>query len=264
MTASTQETPSGAGTGTDTMARILVVDDVKFISKMLAAMFEEKGHEVITAADGVEAVRRTGEEKPDLVLLDISMPKMDGLEVARTLRSDPATRHIPLMMVTSRNDRESITAAHQAGVDEYLVKPFEPANLLAKVSKLLGDYRMNFSVVDTHGIPLVTALSSEIAGPVVRDLTWALVSAGGEGNRPLILDLSKVNKVDSTVGDRIVQFEVRFRKANGRLVIVAPGKGIGTRLLLEKLNLYAPILPDRASALQTARSSAQETRSTSG
>jgi DNA-binding response OmpR family regulator len=119
------------------MARVLVVDDVKFISRMLAEIFTKEGHEVASAGNGREALDHVAETLPDLVVLDVAMPEMDGLEVVRHLREDERSRDVPVLMVTARTDEKTRSAAAEAGVDDFLVKPFEAPALLRRARKLL-------------------------------------------------------------------------------------------------------------------------------
>jgi len=119
------------------MARVLVVDDVKFISMMLADILRKAGHEVDVAASGQEAIDKVAVETPDLVVLDVSMPELDGIEVTRTLRAAERTRDVPVLMVTARTDEKTRAAAVEAGANDYVVKPFEASSLLRKVAVLL-------------------------------------------------------------------------------------------------------------------------------
>ena len=104
-------------------ARILVVDDNQANVEILRARLQANGYDVITAEDGEEALTATREQLPDLILLDIMMPKVDGIEVCRQLRADESLPYIPIIMVTAKSDSKDVVAALDAGGDEYLTKP---------------------------------------------------------------------------------------------------------------------------------------------
>ncbi|MGH9037424.1 MAG: response regulator [Acidimicrobiia bacterium] len=117
-------------------AKILVVDDTPANVRLLAALLEPRGYTVMEAASGEEALSRVAEEPPDLVLLDILMPGLDGYEVCRRLRTDPATAHVPVIMITASETHQKIKGL-EAGADDFLAKPFDKAELLARVGSLL-------------------------------------------------------------------------------------------------------------------------------
>lgn len=117
-------------------ARILVVDDVPRNIRLLDAILTAKGYSVISASSGPEALEMVRNEQPDLVLLDIQMPEMDGYEVCRRLRSDPATQFLPVVMVTS-SDAEVRGDAIEAEADDFITKPINQKELLARVRSLV-------------------------------------------------------------------------------------------------------------------------------
>jgi class 3 adenylate cyclase len=118
-------------------ARILVVDDTPANLHVLQLRLQAAGYEIVTATDGLAAIAAVGEHEPDLILLDVMMPKMDGIEVCRRLRADPAIPFIPIIMVTARSDARDVVAGLEAGGDEYLIKPLDQAALLARVKSML-------------------------------------------------------------------------------------------------------------------------------
>ncbi|MBI3948332.1 MAG: response regulator [Armatimonadetes bacterium] len=119
------------------MPKILVADDQPAILRLVEVILKNEGWEVITAADGREALEKALAEKPDLVLLDIMMPIMDGIEALRQLGSHRETRRIPVVMLTAKSDYATVTGARESGVREYIVKPVDPKRLVATVRKVL-------------------------------------------------------------------------------------------------------------------------------
>jgi DNA-binding response OmpR family regulator len=123
--------------------RILVADDEIYIVHILEFTLTMEGYEVLTAADGEEALRRVENDRPDLVVLDIMMPKMDGYEVLRRMRADQDSRQTPVILLSAKGrpiDRET---GLDTGADDYIVKPFSPRRLLEKIQDLLDRERLS-------------------------------------------------------------------------------------------------------------------------
>ncbi|MEU3739139.1 response regulator [Streptomyces sp. NPDC032198] len=116
--------------------RVLVVDDNKVIRQLIRVNLELEGFEVVTAADGVECLDVVNQVRPDVVTLDVVMPRLDGLRTAARLRSDPRTRHLPLVIVSACTQYE-VESGLEVGVDAFLAKPFEPSELLGIVRQLM-------------------------------------------------------------------------------------------------------------------------------
>ena len=123
-------------------ARILVADDSLVIRSVLRKQLQEHGHVVIEAVDGEDALRSIRDETPDVVLLDVEMPKLNGHAVLAELRSNPATAHIPVVFLTARATTADVVEGLRLGAHDYLRKPFEPAELLARVSAALRVKRL--------------------------------------------------------------------------------------------------------------------------
>jgi chemosensory pili system protein ChpA (sensor histidine kinase/response regulator) len=118
--------------------RILVVDDSVTVRKVTTRLLERNGFEVFTAKDGVDAIATLQDHIPDLMLLDIEMPRMDGFEVASVVRHDSRLKHVPIIMITSRTGDKHRNRALSIGVNEYLGKPFQEDKLLSNIEKLLA------------------------------------------------------------------------------------------------------------------------------
>lgn len=120
-----------------TPPRILIVDDNPMNVDILQTRLASHGYETITAGDGEEALAKAREKLPDLILLDIMMPKKDGIEVCRELKSDPTLPFMPIILVTAKAESKDIVAGLEAGGDEYLTKPVDQAALVARVKSML-------------------------------------------------------------------------------------------------------------------------------
>lgn len=116
--------------------KILVVDDEKHIVRLVQANLDRAGYTVVTANDGKEALQKVADENPDLVVLDVMMPYMDGFEVLQNLRRNPSTRDIPVIMLTAKAQDADVFKGWQSGVDCYLTKPFNPMELLSFVKRI--------------------------------------------------------------------------------------------------------------------------------
>ena len=116
---------------------VLVADDEEDIRSLVAFRLKRAGYEVITAADGEEALLLTTTRLPDLVVLDMMMPKATGLEVTRSMREHEATKAIPVILLTARAQEGDVIRGFEAGADDYVKKPFSPQDLQARVQALL-------------------------------------------------------------------------------------------------------------------------------
>jgi two-component system alkaline phosphatase synthesis response regulator PhoP len=122
---------------TDKSRTILVVEDDPNIAELVKYNLLKEGFRVLLAQDGEAALERIGTSPPHAVVLDLLLPKLDGLAVCRQLRSDPRTKGIPVLMLTARGEEMDKIAGFEAGADDYLVKPFSPRELVARVKALL-------------------------------------------------------------------------------------------------------------------------------
>jgi adenylate cyclase len=120
-----------------TPPRILIADDNPTNLEVLRVRLNAKGYEVVTAVDGVDALARTRELEPDLILLDVMMPKLDGISVLKELKQDERLRYTPIILVTARADTVDVVNGLEAGGDDYITKPFEQAALVARIRSLL-------------------------------------------------------------------------------------------------------------------------------
>jgi twitching motility two-component system response regulator PilH len=120
------------------MARILIVDDSPSQLMGIRRIVEKLGHEAITAEDGAEGVEKARTELPDLVLMDVVMPNLNGFQATRAITRDPATKHIPVVMVTTKDQETDRVWGMRQGAKAYLSKPFSEAELAEVIEKVLG------------------------------------------------------------------------------------------------------------------------------
>lgn len=129
----------------DTKATILLADDEEDIKAILQMFLESNGYKVLTAFDGLDALQQIKDTLPDLVLMDIMMPVVDGIEVTRQIKADDATKHIPVIMLTAAAQSVMVERAMEAGAADYVAKPFEPEKLQATIEKVLAGPENNFN-----------------------------------------------------------------------------------------------------------------------
>jgi CheY-like chemotaxis protein len=118
--------------------KILLVDDSRTILMMERMVLAREPYTLLTAGDGLEAVEKAAAEHPDAILMDVVMPRMDGFDAVRELRRREDTRSIPVIMVTTRGEAENVEAAFESGCSDYVTKPIDAAELLAKLRSVLG------------------------------------------------------------------------------------------------------------------------------
>ena len=116
---------------------VLVVDDSYAMARATSFLMEQAGHKSSIALDGVEALEKVKEEKPDLIILDLRMPRMDGIETCRRLRDSQEFRDVPIIVVTAEGEDEELAQAREAGADDCLTKPFNPPDLIQRVEAML-------------------------------------------------------------------------------------------------------------------------------
>ena len=121
-----------------TRKKILLVDDSKTALFMEHMILKKESYDIVTAGDGEEGVAKAIAERPDLILMDMVMPRMTGLEAVRELRRQPSTQSIPVIMVTTRGEMENVESGFASGCNDYLTKPIDPVLLVAKIRDCLG------------------------------------------------------------------------------------------------------------------------------
>jgi len=227
--------------------QILVVDDEKSIAEAVRYNLVKAGFRVATAADGETAIRRCREEPPDLVLLDLMLPKADGLQVCRTLKQDARTRGVPIIMLTVKGEETDKVVGLELGADDYLTKPFSPRELVARVKVILrryGEPPSKQEVFTLEGLRVDWArhlvwLKDKTVEmtPKEFDLLRALIDANGRVlTREFLLEMvwgyERSLEIETrTVDLHVSQLRKKLGKVGGRLVTV---QHVGYRLAREE------------------------------
>ena len=223
-------------------SRVLIVEDERDIRELVVHHLKREGYQVSVAASGEEALRQVQASPPDLVLLDLMMPAMNGLEVCRRLRQDPVTASLPIVMLTAKGDEIDRVLGLEIGADDYVVKPFSPKELLARVRAVLrrslpapgaSPTTLGALTIDpgTHTVSVgdeVLALT-----PKEFDLLRALVEARGRVlSREFLLDrvwgYSRASEIESrTVDVHVRRLRVKLGPEGRRVLTV---KSVGYRM----------------------------------
>jgi DNA-binding response OmpR family regulator len=122
------------------MAKILIAEDERDIRDLVAFTLRFAGYEVVTAANGEEAVQQASKENPDLILMDVRMPRMTGYEACRILKADPEMKDVPIVFLSAKGQESEIQTGLEAGAEEYLLKPFAPDQLTERVKAILSKF----------------------------------------------------------------------------------------------------------------------------
>jgi phosphate regulon transcriptional regulator PhoB len=223
-------------------SRVLIVEDEPDIRELVVHHLKREGYQVSAASSGEEALRQVQAAPPDLVLLDLMMPAMDGLEVCRRLRQDPTTASLPIVMLTAKGDEVDRVLGLEIGADDYVVKPFSPKELLARVRAVLRRSRPAPGAAPLRLGALVMDLGTHTASvggealaltPKEFDLLRALVEARGRVlSREFLLDrvwgYSRASEIESrTVDVHVRRLRVKLGPEGRRILTL---KSVGYRL----------------------------------
>lgn len=122
------------------MAKILIAEDERDIRDLITFTLRFAGYEVVAASNGEEAVQLVLQEMPDLILMDVRMPRMTGYEACAAVKANPKTQHIPVIFLSAKGQESEIQTGLDAGADEYLLKPFAPDQLVARIQEVLSQH----------------------------------------------------------------------------------------------------------------------------
>ena len=157
------------------MSHILYADDHEPMRLMVRDLLQASGHEVALACDGPSALAGVQERTPDLLILDVSMPGLSGLDVCRAVKADPRTASVPVLMLTGEGDVERKVEGFEAGADDYLAKPFDPRELRARVGALVRLVRRESDRNPTTGLPGSRAIDDELTRRAAAGAPFAVI-----------------------------------------------------------------------------------------
>jgi DNA-binding response OmpR family regulator len=235
--------------------KILIIDDDLQGLKLVGLMLQRRGYTIVVARGGVQGLAKAESDAPDLIILDIMMPDLDGLEVCRRLRSHPATSHIPIIMFTAKAQVGDKVDGFQAGADDYLTKPIHPNDLAARVE----------AVLQRHTQPRVTAPPTSAA---VGHVIGFLGVKGGVGTTTLVLNTAAaLANADSE--RRVILADLQTRAANVAVQLgLDAADGLAALIDLEVADItpaaISPHLVQHPSGLQLLLADAQAEALTSG
>ncbi|HVQ76246.1 MAG TPA: response regulator [Candidatus Binatia bacterium] len=223
-------------------SRVLIAEDEADIRRLLAFHLERDGYEVSQAGTGPEALRVVRDRRPDLVVLDLMLPEMDGLEVCRRLRQDTSTASLPIVILTAKGDEVDRVVGLEMGADDYIVKPFSPKEVVARIRAVLRRARPPLGVgalaagtltLDPQTHTTRVGGASLALTPKEFDLLRALLEARGRVlSREYLLDrvwgYARVDEIESrTVDVHVRRLRAKLGIEGARIVTV---KSVGYRL----------------------------------
>ncbi|HSF04526.1 MAG TPA: response regulator transcription factor [Methylomirabilota bacterium] len=224
---------------------VLVVEDETDIRNLVVFHLAREGYRCRTAATGTQALQEVRGHLPDLIVLDLMLPEMDGLEVCRRVRADPVSAAVPIIMLTAKADEVDRVVGLEMGADDYLVKPFSPKELVARVRAVLRRARVSVPtptlragalVLDTGRHAVAVEGTSVVLTPKEFDLLQALMEAAGRVlSREYLLDhvwgYARADEIESrTVDVHVRRLRAKLGDEGRRIATV---KGVGYRLEAE-------------------------------
>lgn len=219
---------------------ILVIEDDSDIVEIIQYNFEREGYRVITASNGEKGIEASAARKPALIVLDLMLPGLDGIEVCKRIRSNPETRSIPIVMLTAKGEESDVVLGLGVGADDYVTKPFSPKELLARITAVLrrGDLKADIPAsarIERGGIAIDPArFEVKVSGKLVpftltefKILSILASNAGRVYTRQLLLD--KIQGGDPYVDDRNIDVHIRSirRKLGDHADAVMTVRGVG-------------------------------------
>jgi DNA-binding NtrC family response regulator len=238
--------------------KILLVDDVPENLGVLTAALEPEGFEILAASSGAIALKVAARAKPDLILLDIVMPELDGLETCRRLKQDPATRNIPVLFITARNETQSIVAGFQAGGVDYVVKPFQEGEVVSRVTTHLRISRLAHELTERN--LALEARTAELTAEIQKRQQVESALERADEKLAVISDLetSRWNLAGLVGGSRHVQKIVedidRLHQFSNTSVLITGESGTGKELIARAIHFgsvraRAPFVPVNCAAI---------------
>jgi diguanylate cyclase (GGDEF)-like protein len=235
--------------------KVLIVDDDPAIRRLIAAILEREGFELVEAENGRQALDVARAESPDLVLLDVMMPELDGVEVCRMLRADPRTRGTSVIMLTARALSADVLIGLSAGADDYVIKPFHPVEVLARVKSTLRRARQMRDASPLTGLPGNTSIVAELRRRVEGGVGFALMHVDLDNFKAIndrygfLRGDAAIKMLASVIQDAVVGWDslgfVGHIGGDDFAVICDPNVGeVIAREVLERFDQLAPSLYD--------------------
>ncbi len=232
------KTGTGRGAVTSTSdERILLIEDDSDISELVQYNLEREGYKVVAAADGELGLNQAMQTKPDLILLDLMLPGLDGLSVCKKLRAMPETAGIPIVMLTAKGEESDIVVGLEMGADDYVTKPFSPKELLARIRAVLRRPRAS-----TAGGGGESEEGRKTVGPVAIDLERHEAWVRGE---PLALTLAEYRLLSTLISrpGRVFTREQLLEKiTGGEVYVIDRNVDVHIRAIRKKLGAEAEFI----------------------
>jgi len=220
--------------------KVLTVDDSKTIRMVVKKALQPYDCKVLEGENGAEGLEIAGREKPDLIVLDITMPVMDGKEMLAKLKSDPALKDIPVIMLTAESGKSNVIQILKLGVKDYMVKPFKGEELIQRAGKVVtlepkkegaGDASKTEPAADylivedgVHCLALPAAADANILAEISSQLKAQVWNAGTNGSKKLVFDLSRLPKINISVIKLIITATEKCTETRTHLRIVGDSK----------------------------------------
>jgi DNA-binding response OmpR family regulator len=222
--------------------KVLTVDDSKTIRMVVKKAFKAFDCEFFEGENGVEGLATAAREKPDLIILDITMPVMDGKEMLAKLKGEPTLKDIPVIMLTAESGQENVIQILKMGIKDYMVKPFKGEELIQRVTKIVRlepkkqddsegvrsekDKLKKFFILDgdIQYLVLPAAVNKEVIAEVSGHLNTDMEKAAAAGKKKLIFDLSKLPEINISIIKLIIMVIEKCRKTQTRLRVVGNAK----------------------------------------
>lgn len=155
--------------------KILIIDDTEFMTKLISDILTAADYDVVTASTGMEGIQKVREEKPDLVLLDVVMPGMNGFEVCKILREDESNNLMPIIMLTAQDNEDDKLTGLEIGADDYIIKPFNERELLSRVRNTLKRIDRNRRANPLTGLQGNIEIQAEINQRIAKRMLFAVI-----------------------------------------------------------------------------------------
>lgn len=244
--------------------KILTVDDSKTIRMIVKKAFKPFDCELFEGENGVEGLAIAAKEKPDLIVLDITMPVMTGPEMLEKLKAEPGLKNIPVIMLTAESGKDNVMKIVKMGVKDYMVKPFKGEQLIDRASKILklepkkeeiGGTAVDISKKyfsadgDFQILSMPDKISKQVSGQIDGLLKTKIAEMTGSGMNKLILDLSKVSDMNMSVIQLIISILQKFQKSNiGTQIVGTTTQADSLKDIAETSSMPVALTYDQAKA----------------